>query len=63
MRLLIGAGTQREAAARALAYVFVFYTDKAVTIILVAASYGFAVMVTRSPMTQPDQSGTSATGC
>jgi transposase len=46
MRLLIGAGTPREAAARALAYVFFFCTDSAVTVILVAASYdGFAVMV------------------
>jgi hypothetical protein len=44
MRLLIGAGTPREAAARALAYVF--YTDEAVTVVLSAASYdGFAVMV------------------
>jgi transposase len=46
MRLLIGAGTPREAAARALAYVFVFYTDQVVTIVLVAASYdGFAVIM------------------
>ena len=46
MRLLIGAGTPREAAARALAYAFFFCTDKAVTVILVAASYdGFAVVV------------------
>src|SRR5947209_9048055 len=44
MRLLIGAGTPKEAAARALAYVFFFYTDKAVTVVLVAASFdGFAV--------------------
>jgi hypothetical protein len=46
MRLLIGAGTPREAAARALAYVFFFHTDKAVTVVLVAASYdGCAVVV------------------
>lgn len=46
MRLLIGAGTPREAAARALAYVFSFYTDQAVTVVLVAASYdGCAVVV------------------
>src|SRR3954471_20137102 len=46
MRLLIGAGTPREAAARALAYAFFFCTDEAVTVILVAASYdGFAVAV------------------
>ncbi len=43
MRLLIGAGTPREAAARALACVFFFYTEEAVTIVFVAASYdGFA---------------------
>src|SRR6202011_1334864 len=46
MRLLIGAGTPREAAARAPAYLFFVYTEDAVAIILVAASYdGFAVMV------------------
>jgi len=46
MRLLIGAGTPREAAARALAYVLFFYTAEAVTVVLVAASYdGFAVVV------------------
>ena len=46
MRLLIGAGTPREAAARALAYVFFFCTEEAVTVVLVAASYdGFAVVV------------------
>ena len=46
MRLLIGAGTPREAAARALAYAFFFCTDQAATVILVAASYhGFAVVV------------------
>src|SRR4051812_30084146 len=46
MRLLIGAGTPREAAAGVLAYVFFFCTDQAVTVILVAASYDrFAVMV------------------
>jgi transposase len=46
MRLLIGAGTPREAAARALAYAFFFYTEQAVTVVLVAACYnGFAVVV------------------
>ena len=46
MRLLIGAGTPREAAARALAYAFFFCTGEAVTVILFAASYdGFAVVV------------------
>src|SRR5260370_4050475 len=39
MRLLIGAGTPREAAARAVAHVFFFCTDKARTGILGAASY------------------------
>jgi transposase len=46
MRLLIGAGTPREAAARALAYAFFFYTEQPVTVVLVAACYnGFAVLV------------------
>jgi transposase len=46
MRLLIGAGTPREAAVRALAYACSFCTDEAVTVILVTASYhGFAVVV------------------
>ena len=38
MRLLIGAGTPKEAAGRPLAYLLFVYTDEAVTIILVAAS-------------------------
>ncbi len=46
MRLLIGAGTPREAAARGLAYLFFVDTEDAVSIILVAASPdGFAVLV------------------
>ena len=46
MRLLIGAGTPREAAARGLAYLFFVYTEEAVAIILVAASPdGFAILV------------------
>src|SRR3954464_11683343 len=46
MRLLIGAGTPRGAADRALAYVFFFYTDKAVTLVVVTASCdGLAVMM------------------
>src|SRR6202040_2118618 len=45
MRLLIGAGTPREAVARGLAYAFFFYTEEAVLVVLVAASYnGFAVV-------------------
>ncbi len=40
MRLLIGAGTPKEAAGRPLAYLLFVYTDEAVTIILVAASPG-----------------------
>ena len=45
MRLLIGAGTPREAAARAPAYLFFVYTEDAVAIILVAASRdGFAIL-------------------
>src|SRR3954462_9753964 len=46
MRLLIGAGTPRQAAARALAYTFFFYTEEAVTVVLLTVSYDrFAVMV------------------
>ena len=46
MRLLIGAGTPREAAARALTYLFFVRTEKAAAIILVAASSdGFAILV------------------
>ena len=39
MRLLIGAGTPREAAARALVFVLFIYADHAAPIILVAASH------------------------
>jgi hypothetical protein len=47
MRLLIGAGTPRGAAARARACLFFGYTGQAVAIILVAASRdGFAILVT-----------------
>jgi hypothetical protein len=46
MRLLIGAGTPKEAAANALAYLFVAYTEEAVAIVLVAAACdGSAVVV------------------
>jgi hypothetical protein len=46
MRLLVGVGTPREAAARGLAYLFFVYTEEAVAIILVGASPdGFAIMV------------------
>lgn len=46
MRLLIGAGTPKEAAARALACLFFFSTAEAVAIVLLAASReGFAVLV------------------
>jgi transposase len=45
MRLLVGAGTPREAAARALARLFLLYTQKAAAIILVVASPdGFAIL-------------------
>jgi transposase len=45
MRLLIGAGTPREAAARALACLFFLYTEEAVAIVLLAASRDeFAVL-------------------
>ena len=46
MRLLIGAGTPREAAARGLAYLLFVYTEEAVSILLIAASPdGIAVLV------------------
>jgi hypothetical protein len=46
MRLLIGAGTPREAAAYALTYLFFIYTEEAVAIVLVAASRdGFVIRV------------------
>ena len=46
MRLLIGAGTPREAAARALAYLCFLGTEKATAIIFVAASCdAFAIVV------------------
>ena len=46
MRLLIGVGIPREAAARALAHLFFVYAEQAVAIILVAASSdGFAALV------------------
>jgi transposase len=46
MRLLIGAGTPREAVAKVLAYLLFVRTEEAVAIILVAASGDdFAVLV------------------
>jgi hypothetical protein len=46
MRLLIGAGTPREAAARALACLLFFSTEETVAIVLLAASReGFAVLI------------------
>ena len=46
MRLLIGAGTPKEAADRAFACLFFFSTEEAVAIVLLAASReGFAVLV------------------
>jgi hypothetical protein len=46
MRLLIGAGTPREAAGRTLAYLLFVYTEQTVALILVVASDdGFAVLV------------------
>ena len=38
MRLLIGAGTPREAATRGLAYLLFLYTEDAVVVILIAAA-------------------------
>jgi hypothetical protein len=64
MQLLIGAGAPREAAARALAYLFFVCTEKA------ARSFLSPRPATRllswswpSPPTLPDRSRTSATGC
>jgi Transposase DDE domain len=46
MRLLIGAGTPREAAARALAYLLFVHTEQTAAIILIAASSdGFVISV------------------
>ena len=46
MRLLIGAGTPREAAARGRAYLLFVYTEEAVAIILIVASPdGFEILV------------------
>ena len=46
MRLLIGAGTPREAAARAMAYLFFVYTGEEAGIMIIAASRdGFAILV------------------
>ena len=46
MRLLIGAGTPREAAASALTYLLFIYTEQTVALVLVVASDdGFANLV------------------
>ena len=46
MRLLIGAGTPREAAARALAYLLFVHTEQTAAIILIAVSPdGSAILV------------------
>jgi len=64
MRLLIGAGTPKEAAARGLAYLFFVYTEEAVAIILVVASPdGFAMLVVAVTAEPADQKPTSSTGC
>ena len=62
MRLLIGAGTPREAAGRSPAYLLFDYTEEAVTIILVAASpTRLQSWFWPLPTTSADQCGTSAT--
>jgi hypothetical protein len=64
MRLLIGAGTLKEAAARGLAYLFFVYTEEAVAFILVVASPdGFAMLVVAVTAEPADQKPTSSTGC
>jgi transposase len=46
MRLLIGAGTPRGAAARALAYLLFVYTEQTAAIVLIVVSPdGFAILV------------------
>jgi hypothetical protein len=53
MRLLIGAGTPREAAARGIAYLLFVYTEDAVAFILVAAARNglaiLAIAITADP--------------
>jgi len=45
MRLLIGAGTPREVAARGLAYLLFIYTEDAVVVILAASARdGLAIL-------------------
>jgi hypothetical protein len=62
MRLLIGAGTPREAAGRPLTYLLFVYIDRAVTIILVAAPLtGLRYWFWPLSPTPADQCGTSAT--
>ena len=65
MRAPVGAGTRREVAARALAYLLFVHTEQTAAIILIAVSPdGFAILViavTADPGST--QSGTSATGC
>jgi hypothetical protein len=64
MRLLIGAGTPRETAARGIAYLLFVYTEDAVAFILVAAAaIGLPSWPSPLPPTPADQSGTSATRC
>src|ERR1700746_2855331 len=54
MRLLIGAGTPRQAAARAVAWLFFAYTDQATLIILVAPSGDdLAVLMIGVPANDP----------
>jgi transposase len=64
MRLLIGAGTPREAADRAFAYLLFVYTEDAAACFLIAASPdGIAVLVIAIVAVQTAQRETSATGC
>ena len=55
MRLLIGAGTPKEAAARGLAYMFFLYTEQAVAILVVASPDGFAMLVAAVTAEPADQ--------
>jgi hypothetical protein len=64
MRLLIGAGTSRQAAGRALAYLLFVDTEHVAAIILAVASLnGAAILVMVLSPLPTDQNRTSATGC
>jgi transposase len=64
MRLLIGAGTPKEAAARGLAYlVFVYAQDAAAIFIVVASSDAGKILIVAVTVSPDGQTPTSSTGC